>query len=104
MESGLTRSKNSINVAIKNLTDFGISTLCFWVLGFGLMFGASVSGILGTVFFFFNPPSVWPAVFLLFQAVFCSTSATIVSGAVAERMRFSSYIISTVILSSLIYP
>ncbi|MDR1933906.1 MAG: ammonium transporter [Spirochaetales bacterium] len=104
VESGLTRSKNSINVAIKNLTDFGISTLCFWILGFGLMFGASMNGIFGTNFFLFNPASVWPAVFLLFQAVFCSTSATIVSGAVAERMRFSSYIISTIILSSLIYP
>lgn len=104
VESGLTRSKNSINVAIKNLTDYGISTVVFWILGFGLMFGLSLGGVLGTSLFLFNPPSVWPAVFLLFQAVFCSTSATIVSGAVAERMRFSSYIISTVFLSALIYP
>jgi Amt family ammonium transporter len=104
VESGLTRSKNSINVAIKNLTDYGISTVVYWIAGFGLMFGASLGGITGTGFFLFNPPSVWPAVFLLFQAVFCSTSATIVSGAVAERMRFSSYIISTVLLSALIYP
>jgi Amt family ammonium transporter len=104
VESGLTRSKNSINVAIKNLTDYGISTVVFWLVGFGLMFGLSRGGILGTAFFLFNPPSVWPAVFLLFQAVFCSTSATIVSGAVAERMRFSSYIISTILLSAFIYP
>jgi Amt family ammonium transporter len=104
VESGLTRSKNSINVAIKNLTDYGISTMVYWLVGFGLMFGASLGGILGTGFFLFNPTSVWPAVFLLFQAVFCSTSATIVSGAVAERMRFSSYIISTSLLSALIYP
>ncbi|MDR2184689.1 MAG: ammonium transporter [Treponema sp.] len=104
VESGLTRSKNSINVAIKNLTDYGISTMVFWIAGFGLMFGVSLGGILGSSFFLFNPPSVWPAVFLLFQAVFCSTSATIVSGAVAERMRFSSYIISTMLLSALIYP
>jgi Amt family ammonium transporter len=104
VESGMTRSKNSINVAIKNLTDFGVSTLCFWIVGFGFMFGASVSGIFGRGYIFFNPPSVWPAVFFLFQAVFCSTSATIVSGAVAERMRFSSYIVSTLILSALIYP
>jgi Amt family ammonium transporter len=104
VESGLTRSKNSINVAIKNLTDYGISTMVYWIAGFGLMFGVSLGGILGTNFFLFNPPSVWPAVFLLFQAVFCSTSATIVSGAVAERMRFSSYIISTILLSALIYP
>ncbi|MDR2028330.1 MAG: ammonium transporter, partial [Treponema sp.] len=104
VESGLTRSKNSINVAIKNLTDYGISTMVFWIAGFGLMFGLSLGGMLGTSFFLFNPPSVWPAVFLLFQAVFCSTSATIVSGAVAERMRFSSYIISTILLSAFVYP
>jgi Amt family ammonium transporter len=65
--------------------------MVFWMLGFGLMFGVSLGGVTGTGFFFFNPSSVWAAVFLLFQAVFCSTSATIVSGAVAERMRFSSY-------------
>jgi Amt family ammonium transporter len=104
VESGLTRSKNSINVAIKNLTDYGISTVVYWIAGFGLMFGLSLGGILGTGFFLYNPPSVWAAVFLLFQAVFCSTSATIVSGAVAERMRFSSYIISTILLSALVYP
>jgi Amt family ammonium transporter len=104
VESGLTRSKNSINVAIKNLTDYGISTVVYWIAGFGLMFGFSLGGVAGANFFLFNPPSVWPAVFLLFQAVFCSTSATIVSGAVAERMRFSSYIFSTVLMSALIYP
>jgi Amt family ammonium transporter len=104
VESGLTRSKNSINVAIKNLTDYGISTMVYWILGFGLMFGPSLRGILGTGFFVPNASSVWFAVFLLFQAVFCSTSATIVSGAVAERMRFSSYIFSTILLSALIYP
>jgi Amt family ammonium transporter len=104
VESGLTRSKNSINVAIKNLTDYGISTMVYWILGFGLMFGTSFRGILGTSFFLPNASSVWFAVFLLFQAVFCSTSATIVSGAVAERMRFSSYIFSTILLSALIYP
>jgi Amt family ammonium transporter len=104
VESGLTRSKNSINVAIKNLTDYGISTLCFWIAGFGLMFGPSLMGLTGTGYFFFSPKTVWPAAFLLFQAVFCSTSATIVSGAVAERMRFSSYLVSTAFLSAVIYP
>ncbi|MDR1903398.1 MAG: ammonium transporter [Treponema sp.] len=104
VESGLTRSKNSINVAIKNLTDFGISTLCYWMVGFGLMFGASLAGLIGSGYFFFNPQGLWPASFLLFQAMFCSTSATIVSGAVAERMRFGAYIISTIILSAIIYP
>ncbi|MDR2094503.1 MAG: ammonium transporter [Treponema sp.] len=104
VESGLTRSKNSINVAIKNLTDFGISTLCYWMIGFGLMFGASLAGLIGSGYFFLNPRGLWPAAFFLFQAMFCSTAATIVSGAVAERMRFSAYIASTIVLSAIIYP
>ena len=104
VESGLTRSKNSINVAVKNLTDLGISTLCFWATGFAIMFGASASGIIGTTHFMFHPSDIWGSVFFLFQVMFCSTSATIVSGAVAERMRYSSYIISTALLSLIIYP
>lgn len=104
VESGLTRSKNSINVAIKNLTDLGISILAFWLVGFGLMFGDSWLGWTGTTHFFFRQGSTWMGTFFLFQAMFCSTSATIVSGAVAERMRYSSYLISTVVLSALIYP
>jgi len=104
VESGLTRSKNSINVAIKNLTDLGVSLLSFWIIGFGLMFGASLGGLLGGGHFFFEPVTTWGAVFFLFHAMFCSTSATIVSGAVAERMRYSSYILSTVFLSLLLYP
>ena len=104
VESGLTRSKNSINVAIKNLTDLGISTLCFWACGFAMMFGASVYGFIGSDNFLFHPVSIWGAVFFLFQVMFCSTSATIVSGAVAERMKYSSYIISTALLSVIIYP
>ncbi|HOP64230.1 MAG TPA: ammonium transporter [Spirochaetota bacterium] len=105
VESGLTRSKNSINVAIKNLTDLGVSVTAFWIIGFALMFGASASGIIGTTSFFTPFSSgVWIAAFFLFQAMFCSTSATIVSGAVAERMKYSSYIISTVVISAIIYP
>jgi Amt family ammonium transporter len=104
LESGLTRSKNSINVSIKNLTDLGISVLCFWAAGFAIMFGASRKGFAGTTYFGFTPNFAWGAVFLLFQTMFCSTSATIVSGAVAERMRYFSYIIETVIMSLVIYP
>ncbi len=104
VESGLTRSKNSINVAIKNLTDLGISTICFWVAGFAIMFGVSSSGIVGSNHFAFMPVGAWPAAFFLFQVMFCSTAATIVSGAVAERMKYSSYIMSTVIMSVLLYP
>lgn len=104
VESGLTRSKNSINVAIKNLTDLGISTIFFWAFGFAVMFGLSRYGVFGSSHFAYMPSGAWPAAFFLFQVMFCSTSATIVSGAVAERMKYSSYIISTVVMSALIYP
>jgi Amt family ammonium transporter len=104
VESGFTRTKNSINVAIKNLTDLGISFIVYWSVGFALMFGATRSGLFGASHFFSSLDTQWLSVFFLFQAMFCSTSATIVSGAVAERMRFSMYIIATFILSSIIYP
>jgi ammonium transporter len=105
LESGLTRSKNSINVAIKNITDFGISTILFWTFGFALMFGTSISGWIGSTGFIFsldNGP--WLNAFFLFEIMFCATAVTIVSGATAERLRFSSYIIISIILSGLIYP
>ncbi|MCX7820971.1 MAG: ammonium transporter, partial [Brevinematales bacterium] len=104
LEAGLTRSKNSINVAMKNLTDLGISSLVYWLVGFALMFGNSQSGIFGSNLFLFHLNSVWDTTFFFFQVVFCSTAATIVSGAVAERMRFSAYLISTLFMSLIIYP
>lgn len=106
VESGLTRTKNSINVAIKNITDFGVATIVFWFIGFGLMFGTSVGGIIGFDHFLVSFPRddfSTPA-FFFFQLVFTGTAATIVSGAVAERLRFSVYIISTIVISSIIYP
>ena len=108
VESGLTRTKNSINVSIKNLTDLGVSVLFFWLFGFALMFGQSFQGLAGSSHFFVQIAAgsgiAWTSVFFLFQAMFCSTAATIVSGAVAERMKYSSYIISTILLSAIIYP
>ena len=105
LESGLTRSKNSINVAIKNLTDLGVSILCYWAFGFALMFGASSAGFFGASGFLLSTGGVvWIGAFFIFQAMFCSTAATIVSGAVAERMRFASYIVSTILLATVIYP
>jgi len=105
MESGLTRSKNSINVAIKNITDFGISTILFWAFGFAIMFGASVNGWIGSTQFFLSlDEGSWPTTFFLFEIMFCATTVTIVSGATAERLRFRSYIIISIILSGLIYP
>ncbi len=105
LESGLTRSKNSINVAVKNLADFGISVAFFWLFGYGLMFGFSQGGWIGSTNLFPSFDSQGQqAAFFLFQAMFCSTTATIVSGAVAERMKFGAYLATTVLVSSTIYP
>ncbi|MEM7184486.1 MAG: ammonium transporter [Spirochaetota bacterium] len=106
LESGLTRTKNSINVAIKNITDFGIATLLYYFLGFGFMFGSSLYGLIGSDSFFPNFTTNEPAipVLFIFQLMFCGTTATIVSGAVAERMRFGAYIIVTILISSTLYP
>lgn len=105
LESGLTRSKNSINVAIKNITDFGISTILFWTFGFALMFGTSINGWIGSTGFIFSVDNGSRLnAFFLFEIMFCATAVTIVSGATAERLRFRSYIIISIILAGLIYP
>lgn len=105
LESGLIRAKNSINVAIKNLADFCVSALIFWAIGFGIMFGSSHLGIIGEQFYFFETENDWwLTAFFVFQLVFCGTAITIISGAVAERMRFSAYLIVALFTSGLIYP
>ena len=87
LECGSSRAKNSINVAAKNLIDFCIAGLVFWVFGFGLMFGDSWLGISGTSFFCLqNIDSSKLLTFFFFQLVFCGTATTIISGAVAERI------------------
>lgn len=109
-EAGFTRAKNTGNILMKNLMDFCIGTPIFWLAGFGLMFGSG-SSVIGT----FDPmirgdyshilPSGVPLwVFAIFQTVFCATSATIVSGAMAERTKFSAYCIYSAAISLLIYP
>jgi Amt family ammonium transporter len=105
LESGMARAKNSINIAIKNLTDFIIAVAGFWAVGFGLMFGVSNGGLFGTTDFFMDiGDNSWRAVFFVFQAVFVGTAATIDSGAVAERTKFSAYVIVSAVTSVLIYP
>ena len=107
LESGLTRSKNSINVAIKNITDFGLATMTFWLLGFGFMFGPSLAGVLGTGEFapeFTGDADGASPGFFVFQLAFCGTAATIVSGAVAERLKFQGYLVVTALVSLIIYP
>jgi Amt family ammonium transporter len=109
LESGYVRAKNSINVALKNLADFCIAALLFWAFGFALAFGNGESGLLGLTHWFFdgrgeNPADLFSGSFFLFQLMFCGTAATIVSGAIAERVGFGSYIGITIVISGLIYP
>lgn len=105
LETGLTRAKNSINVAIKNMTDFIMSIAAFWLVGFGLMFGRSCNGFFGQTDFLVNfEIDNWMAAFFVFQAVFVGTATTIDSGAVAERAKFSTYLIMSFITSAFIYP
>ena len=109
-EAGFTRAKNTGNILMKNLMDFCIGTPCFWLFGFGVMFGT------GTALFGWIDPlimkdysSILPAgvplwAYAIFQTVFCATSATIVSGAMAERTKFSAYCIYSACISLFIYP
>ena len=107
VESGFTRAKNAINIIMKNLMDFSIGTIVFFLVGFGLMFGAT-NGFFGTTHFLMagtDPASAdWNWTFLIFQTVFAGTAATIVSGAMAERTKFTSYLIYSVFICGLIYP
>ncbi len=105
LEAGLVRSKNTINVAMKNFMDFVVAALCFWAFGFALMFGLSKGGWLGVTDLAFGSwASPHSQTFFLFQLMFCATAATIVSGAVAERLSFKGYLGITFIISGLIYP
>lgn len=109
-EAGFTRAKNTGNILMKNLMDFCIGTPCFWLVGFGLMFGYS-NAIFGKLdpLIMADYASILPAgvpkwAFVIFQTVFCATSATIVSGSMAERTKFSAYCIYSACISLFIYP
>ncbi len=105
LETGLIRAKNSLNVAIKNISDFMVAVISFWVFGFAFMFGDSIGGLLGSSGYFlngFDTPDHYA--FFIFQMVFAGTAATIVSGAVAERMKFKSYLVVSIAITALIYP
>ncbi len=110
VESGFTRSKNAGNIIMKNLMDFSIGTPLYWFVGFGIMFGTQ-SAIFGGIDFFTQgdyteilPDGVSFFAYFIFQTVFCATAATIVSGAMAERTKFSSYCIYSAVISLIIYP
>ncbi len=104
LESGLVRSKNSVNVAIKNFVNFLIASLLFWLFGFGLMFGLDEAGVVGTSAFFFDSDSAFLTAFFLFQLGFIGTATTLMSGAVAERMRFSGYLVLATFVAAVTYP
>ena len=116
VETGFTRAKNAINIMMKNLMDFSIGSLAFWLVGFGLMFGTSAAtgGWIGTNNFLFDAKSAdatavgntetFSWAFLIFQTVFCATAATIVSGAMAERTKFSSYLLYSIGITAIVYP
>lgn len=100
VETGFTRAKNAGNIIMKNMMDFSLGTLIYWFIGFAIMYGAG-GGFAGS----FTPFSgTSDSVSLIFQTVFCATAATIVSGAMAERTKFSSYLMYTVVISAIVYP
>ena len=106
-EAGFTRSKNTANILFKNFVDFMFGSILFWLLGFGFMFGSNGEGFIGMPHFgdfSFYESDLPVEGFLIFQTVFCATAATIVSGAMAERTKFSMYCIYSVFISLLIYP
>ncbi|MDY5910742.1 MAG: ammonium transporter [Inconstantimicrobium porci] len=110
VETGFTRAKNAGNIIMKNLMDFALGSIIFWILGFGLMFGKDIAGFIGAPNFFIQGDlsylnlGVSKDAYIFFQTVFCATAATIVSGAMAERTKFSSYCIYSVVISAVIYP
>ena len=114
-ESGFARSKNACNIWLKNLMDFCVGAIIYYLIGFGLMYGNDWHGLIG-INGFFNPLDqnldIWASydgslsrpVFLLFQTMFCATTATIISGTVAERFRFNSYLIVSACMTGFVYP
>ena len=105
VEAGLTQSKNTANILMKNFVDFMFGTVLFWILGFSIMYGAGSELIGWEGFGFIGSDSNVPAeCTFIFQTVFCATAATIVSGAMAERTKFSMYVIFSVLISAFIYP
>ncbi len=105
VETGFTRAKNSGNILMKNLMDFCIGTVVFILIGFGLLFGEDMVGLIGKPGFdIFTSYESFDWSNFVFNLVFCATTATIVSGAMAERTKFLSYCVYSAVISALIYP
>ena len=110
VETGFTRAKNAGNIMMKNMMDFSVGSIAFFIIGYGLMYGDSISGFIGGSKFMLSSADpatqsgLWEYTYWLFQAVFCATAATIVSGAMAERTKFTSYLLYSLVISAVIYP
>ena len=110
LEAGLSRQKNTANILMKNMMTLSIGVLTYFAIGFALMYGANSTGFIGTDGFFllgfgeYEPLADSIAIDFLFQGMFAATAATIVSGAVAERMKLESYLVVVVVMTGLIYP
>jgi len=99
VEAGMTRSKNVVNIAMKNALDIAVGSIMFWFMGYSLMYGDTTGWIGWSGFMYHQGPAD-----LFFQTVFCATAATIVSGAVAGRTKYTTYIIFSVFITAIIYP
>ncbi len=107
VETGFTRAKNAANIVMKNVMDMCLGSIVFWIVGFGLMFGTDIGGVIGAPDFFLQGDygASYPSTaYFIFQTMFCATAATIVSGAMAERTNFLVYCIYSLIISAVIYP
>jgi Amt family ammonium transporter len=104
LEGGQARAKNSVNVIMKNYADMSYGVIAYWAFGFGLMFGVNQAGWIGASHFFPDLQTGSEGTFFIFQIMFAATAATIVSGAVAERMRYGAYVLSSMVVTGLIYP
>lgn len=104
LESGMSRSKNAVNVVMKNYMDVCIGSIIFWMIGYGLMFGDNATGFFGVTHFFPQNLTDMGYSFLLFQTMFAATAVTIASGAMAERTRYHGYLLGALVVSGIIYP
>lgn len=107
VETGFTRAKNAANIVMKNIMDMSLGSLVFWIVGFGLMFGSDIGGMIGAPDFFVTGDygDTYPSsAFFIFQTMFCATAATIVSGAMAERTNFMVYCFYSILISAVVYP
>ena len=102
LEAGFTSEKNMANIAMKNIVDLFVGAIAFWAVGYSLMYGNSISGFVGRLTLFYIEPTDMHNLF--FQTVFCATATTIISGAIAERAKFGTYVVFAFVFTTFIYP